>query len=493
MTNPAAPLTHLADVFAHTPAATVAGDAADVDAVYALVRRADLNAHEIEEPGTHTVEVSVLWKSAILHVAHVDAAQGFALVTEGRLDDATRFVVDESMLPADTRALSVVGADSPAGRLVFMPGTATAADMREGEKYRTEVGALTVSARLVPRPRKLAAGRRADKRFIAAGVGALVAVASLVGAMRLGADDAALLSSASDDDRLSELTAFLNRNAERTPEATPAQNTAANQGAMAPASAPGEVGRAGRPTARQPNGRTQLAHRNETPQVGRPPSGESVAQRGVFAALGGSVYAGQSGTVSPFNGMGSGDGATDTFGIGGDGDGTGFYGMGAVGTGFGGGCTGEQCNEGLVTAQIRTRGHCAPGDTTCREGFGTTSGTRLATRETHGPRVIPAAPTVSNISPELIRRVVQRNLPQVTHCHEQGLAGNPTLAGRVVIHFVIGSEGNVLASEVSESNLAVPSVGQCIASAVRRWSFNLPASQTGVVNVHYPFVLSPAE
>ena len=66
------------------------------------------------------------------------------------------------------------------------------------------------------------------------------------------------------------------------------------------------------------------------------------------------------------------------------------------------------------------------------------------------------APTVAGIDPEVIRRVVRRNLAQISHCHEQGLSVNPQLQGRVVVQFVIGSGGTVLGSAIRESTVTVP-------------------------------------
>lgn len=86
----------------------------------------------------------------------------------------------------------------------------------------------------------------------------------------------------------------------------------------------------------------------------------------------------------------------------------------------------------------------------------------------------PRTPEVTGISPEIIRRVVRRNLAQVNHCYEQGLAVQPGLQGRVSVRFVIGSAGTVLGAQVAQDDLGNASVGQCITRAVQRWNFDLP-------------------
>jgi hypothetical protein len=45
---------------------------------------------------------------------------------------------------------------------------------------------------------------------------------------------------------------------------------------------------------------------------------------------------------------------------------------------------------------------------------------------------------------------------------------------------------------VAESSVAVPSVGTCIANAVRRWQFPSPEGG-GIVTVNYPFNLQHPE
>ncbi len=92
------------------------------------------------------------------------------------------------------------------------------------------------------------------------------------------------------------------------------------------------------------------------------------------------------------------------------------------------------------------------------------------------------------LAPDAIRRVVLRNIGQVNHCHETGLAANPNAAGRVMVRFEIGPSGRVTSSSVSESTYPIPGVGECIAEAVRRWRFPEPEGE-GVVTVNYPFNL----
>ncbi len=187
----------------------------------------------------------------------------------------------------------------------------------------------------------------------------------------------------------------------------------------------------------------------------------------------------QSGFDSNANGNMTGGAIGDAFGYGG---------LGASGTGWGGGGTGEGT---IGLGSIGAMGHGA--GTGTGQGYGSGAGRGLAARSTRGPLVRAAPPSVQGLlSPEAIRRVVLRNLGQVTHCHEQGLAMNASASGRVVVRFVIGGTGSVMAASVSESNYPIPAVGECVANATRRWQFPAPESG-GLVTVSYPFNLSDGD
>ncbi|HVI01654.1 MAG TPA: AgmX/PglI C-terminal domain-containing protein [Enhygromyxa sp.] len=90
---------------------------------------------------------------------------------------------------------------------------------------------------------------------------------------------------------------------------------------------------------------------------------------------------------------------------------------------------------------------------------------------------------------DIIRRIVRAHLNEVRKCHETGLSKNPVLAGSVTINFVIGSTGKVAAAMVEETTLDDATVANCIAKAVKRWTFPKPEDGGNVI-VSYPFELS---
>ncbi|MFO0653399.1 MAG: AgmX/PglI C-terminal domain-containing protein [Polyangiales bacterium] len=193
--------------------------------------------------------------------------------------------------------------------------------------------------------------------------------------------------------------------------------------------------------------------------------------------------------VSPFGGLTeSGVDAQNALGnMNGEaiGDAFGYGGLGASGTGWGGGGTGEGT---IGLGSVGTMGHGA--GTGSGQGYGSGAGRGLRTRAAAGPLVRAAPPEVNGlISPDAVRRVVLRNLGQVTHCHEQGLAQNANAAGRITVRFVIGGTGAVMASGVAGSTYPNQSVADCIANAVRRWQFPAPEGG-GIATVNYPFNLT---
>lgn len=562
--------------------------AADGEEIYQLRKRGEINPHEVEEVGSHAIEVQVLWKTSVLHVAHLKDGKSFVLsakdaklaptaqVTGGlwgvggalmmagaamsdpqhlerstgllvggigaatalvgsgvgiqlarknedALSDVSRFVVGEEVLGGAGDLPAVL--NSGGSRFVFLPGATgevelqgvkrTLEDLKaqgharassavpggfevniqpEG-RYRQELGGISIVAKVVAPGRVVAGHITRDTPLVGAVVGSFIAVGAAVLALNFAvSDDSGFLSSANDEDRLNELRAFIQRQQERQPEQQPEQPQDNQQQGGTGTRHAGDEGKMGRRDAPTRSARYAIKNNGEPPHLSRETARSQVQNRGVFAALGaaGGMAAGSSGIVSPFgamtesgvddrnaNGNMTGDAVGDAFGYGG---------LGAAGTGWGGGGTGEGT---IGMGGIGTMGHGS--GTGSGQGFGSGAGRGLRNRGNTGPTVRAAPPTVTGLlSPEAIRRVVLRNLGQVNHCYEQGLATSPNIAGRVVVRFVIGGTGSVMGSNVNESSIPVPSVGECIANAVRRWQFPAPEGG-GVVTVNYPFNLQPAD
>ncbi len=87
-----------------------------------------------------------------------------------------------------------------------------------------------------------------------------------------------------------------------------------------------------------------------------------------------------------------------------------------------------------------------------------------------------------------IDAVAARTRDIVAACYTIGLAEDPTLSGVVVVRFTINPDGSVSNVGVSQSNLGVPAVEECVVTAVRTWKFS-PGS--GTETFEYPFTFEP--
>jgi len=165
----------------------------------------------------------------------------------------------------------------------------------------------------------------------------------------------------------------------------------------------------------------------------------------------------------------------------------GYGGLGLRGTGRGGGGTGEGT---IGLGNLNTIGHGGGGGS--GSGYGRGAG-GLGGRRGSVPSIRSGAAMVKgSLSKEVIRRIVHRHINEVKFCYERQLATRPDLSGRVSIKFIISGTGAVQMAAVESSTLGDPSVENCIAGAVRRWTFPQPEGG-GIVIVTYPFQLTAPE
>lgn len=254
----------------------------------------------------------------------------------------------------------------------------------------------------------------------------------------------------------------------------------------------GEEGQAGDPEERPTRNRLGVAGNPDdpSPQMARerlPDSMDDVAAIGALRRLVGNWNAPTSpyGANQPhgrdsMNALGAllGDQVGPNFGglglgMRGTGRGAGGLGQGTIGLGMlgtiGTTCGGERCGDGT--------------------GYGRSVDLPRRDHVSDVPTIrIPRPEIMGQLSQEAIRRVVQRHLPEVRFCYEQGLQANPSLEGRVTVSWIIDGGGRVQSSSLASSSVSNGEVEQCIVRAVQRWTFPAPENG-GVVGVNYPFVL----
>ncbi len=164
------------------------------------------------------------------------------------------------------------------------------------------------------------------------------------------------------------------------------------------------------------------------------------------------------------------------------GDGFGYGGLGLKGTGRGGGGIGA---GSIGLGALGTIGHGGGGGSGSGYGRGGLRGNAGG-----APSVRSGAALVKgSLSKEVIRRIVHRHMNEVKFCYERELAKQPKLSGRVSIKFIIKADGGVQDAAVSDSTVKNPAMENCIAAAVRRWTF--PECTAGIVIVTYPFQFAP--
>lgn len=103
-------------------------------------------------------------------------------------------------------------------------------------------------------------------------------------------------------------------------------------------------------------------------------------------------------------------------------------------------------------------------------------------------RVAPGTPTVQGgLSVDVVKRVIAYGRGQIRLCYEQAWKKKPSLAGQLVVQFLIGADGHVTTAQVTQK--IDPDLDDCVASHIRRWEFPTPSG--GSVSVSAPFTLSP--
>jgi TonB family protein len=104
--------------------------------------------------------------------------------------------------------------------------------------------------------------------------------------------------------------------------------------------------------------------------------------------------------------------------------------------------------------------------------------------------LMPAAPTPTHLDKDAIASVVMSRRPEFRLCYELELQRQPSLAGRVAVHFTIGADGTVLEAN-TDGSFPAPAVSQCLLARFRALRFP-PPDDGEPVEVNYPFVFTAA-
>ncbi len=87
---------------------------------------------------------------------------------------------------------------------------------------------------------------------------------------------------------------------------------------------------------------------------------------------------------------------------------------------------------------------------------------------------------------------IKAHLEQIRACYQAALSASPSLAGKLVVKFVITKDGAVSSATTKSSTLGSPEVEGCVNEAFLGFHFPEPRGG-GIVIVSYPFLFQPEE
>ncbi|MBN1832619.1 MAG: AgmX/PglI C-terminal domain-containing protein [Deltaproteobacteria bacterium] len=90
------------------------------------------------------------------------------------------------------------------------------------------------------------------------------------------------------------------------------------------------------------------------------------------------------------------------------------------------------------------------------------------------------------MSREMVKRVIDQHLSEITYCYESALISNPTIMGRIAFEWKIMMSGKVGEVRILASSVNSHEVHECIKSAIKSWQFPKPVGTEVIVS--YPFV-----
>ncbi len=90
------------------------------------------------------------------------------------------------------------------------------------------------------------------------------------------------------------------------------------------------------------------------------------------------------------------------------------------------------------------------------------------------------------MSREMVKRVIDQHLEEITYCYETALMANPSIMGRIVFEWKILMNGSVGQVRIVASSINSHEVHNCIKAAIKSWQFPKPVGTEVVVS--YPFV-----
>lgn len=95
----------------------------------------------------------------------------------------------------------------------------------------------------------------------------------------------------------------------------------------------------------------------------------------------------------------------------------------------------------------------------------------------------------SSLDKESLNKFIRLRIKSVQACYEKELKRNPSLKGKLVIRFVVTTQGRVGEVSVDSNTMGDRQVESCITQLIRRWTFPFKPDEDAPVS--FPFVFSP--
>jgi len=123
-------------------------------------------------------------------------------------------------------------------------------------------------------------------------------------------------------------------------------------------------------------------------------------------------------------------------------------------------------------------------------GYGSGNGTNIKGQGTGHLEIglnLKDATVDEGLTKEEVAKVIHSHMNEIRYCYESAILADPSLAGKVLVDFKIGSLGSVATAQTAENTMNNIQVGGCLVNKLRNWKF--PQPRGGVqVAVSYPFI-----
>ncbi len=123
-------------------------------------------------------------------------------------------------------------------------------------------------------------------------------------------------------------------------------------------------------------------------------------------------------------------------------------------------------------------------------GYGSGNGTNVKGQGTGHLEIglnLKDATVDEGLTKEEVAKVIHSHMNEIRYCYESAILADPSLSGKVLVDFKIGSTGGVATAAAAENTMNNVQVGGCLVGKLKNWKF--PQPRGGVmVAVSYPFI-----